>query len=182
MKKQITLQLPNDMLDRLKTVAEERGVGRAIVVEKALARFLANPDGVMPTVPDLPTRLDDQLRTIEHELKSVAETVSLLARYQLAWTSLVRPPGGESYADGRPERDDGNTELSRESCSSDGSQRSSIQACMIDRPFGAPSHQHCEHSRSRTATVSWGLPLDLQGGGNDPFRLEPPSTARSETP
>jgi hypothetical protein len=94
MKKKITLQLPSDLLDRLKAEADERGVNRAIVVEKALARFLLEPADAS-AADNLPQRLEDQLQSIQNELKSVAETVALHARYQLAWTSQIRDPASE---------------------------------------------------------------------------------------
>lgn len=184
MKKKITLQLPTELLDRLKTVAEERGVNRAIVVEKALAQFLAETGDVMAAAADPLGRFEDQLQGIQRELKSVAETVALHARYNLAWTSLVRNQPAEQAAGGdlgshnEPRGHHGSASHADPDHSGQGAyHHHSSDDDVSDRPFGAPTRHAGERARRTTmADVSWGLPAAQEGGSEDPFRLSPPGT------
>ena len=88
MKKQISLQLSDEMIEQLKTVARKRGVGRAIVVEKALAQLFEIEAAEGVSLSDRLSAMDDRLCGMEQALKAVNETVALHARYHLALSSL----------------------------------------------------------------------------------------------
>lgn len=169
MKKKITLQLSDDILERLKGAASERCVNRAILVEKALDRFLAEPmDGGAPPQDRL-AGFEQQLEGIQRDLRALNDTVALHARYHLALTSLARDGVARVSADRVGEgphtrRVEGEV---REYADID---RSSEQDDE-DLPFGAPTRRA---SQARTAApiaeVSWGMPAAGEGG-EDPFRL-----------
>lgn len=169
MKKKITLQLSDDILERLKGAAAERCVNRAILVEKALDRFLAEPmDGGAPPQDRL-AGFEQRFEGIQRDLRALNDTVALHARYHLALTSIARD--GAASADGigeaRPTRR-GEREV-REPVTV----AHSFQQEDEDLLFGAPASRA---SQTRTAApiaeVSWGMPAAGEGG-EDPFRLAP---------
>ncbi|MGY3451976.1 hypothetical protein [Bradyrhizobium sp. USDA 4353] len=169
MKKKITLQLSSEILDCLKGATDERCVNRAILVEKALERFLREPvDGAAPPQDRL-AGLEQQLEGIQRELKALNDTVGLHARYHLALTSLGRDGTTQASADRlgeAPETRRGEGEV-RERITEDRSSEQDGEPL----PFGAPTRRV---SNSRTAVpiteVSWGVPAAGEGG-EDPFRL-----------
>jgi hypothetical protein len=95
MKRKITVQLSEHMVERLEAAAERPGVSKAAIVESALERFL---DPEAETIDDatLLRSLDgmsQQLARIAHELRLVNEVVALHARYHLT----VTPPLPEAH-------------------------------------------------------------------------------------
>jgi predicted DNA-binding protein len=182
MKKKISLRLSEAIVDELKTVAEERGVNRAVIVEKALARFLSEPhDDTAPA--GCCERIDDQLKSIQRELKAVNETVALHARYHLAVTSLMQQGRGEpslmsnlaevaerganELAPRTPTYpiDDRHAVSSGDSADDDG----------IERPFGAPTRRTGGRPwASAIPVVGWGLPDVAGEGGNEDYFRGPP--------
>jgi predicted DNA-binding protein len=88
MKRKVTLQLSEQIAERLESAAEQRGMSKAVIVESALERFL-NAD--VETVDDatLLGRLNwmsRQLEQLERDFRIVNETVALHARYHLTIT------------------------------------------------------------------------------------------------
>ena len=168
MKKKITLQLSNEILDRLKGATEERCVNRALLVEKALERFLLEPmDGGAPPQDRL-AGLERQLESIQRDLRALNDTVALHARYHLALASLARdgaPPPSQD-GDGKavsagPSEDDPRDHVTI-SQSSDGDE---------ELPFGAPRRRTRQvRTPAPIAEVSWGVPAAGEGG-EDPFRF-----------
>jgi predicted transcriptional regulator len=87
MKRKITVQLPEHVVQRLETAAERPGASKAAIVASALERFL---DAEAETI-DVLRRLEgmsQQLARLAHELRLVNEVVALHARYHLT----VTPP------------------------------------------------------------------------------------------
>ncbi|MGY3449844.1 hypothetical protein [Bradyrhizobium sp. USDA 4353] len=169
MKKKITLQLSAEILDRLKSATDERCVNRAILVEKALERFLCeSADKGVPSQDRL-VGLEEQLEAIQRDLKALNDTVGLHARYHLALTSFGRDRATQASADGpgeAPATRRGEGEV-RERITEDRSSEQDDEPL----PFGAPTRRV---SNGRTAVpvteVSWGVPAAREGG-EDPFRL-----------
>jgi hypothetical protein len=90
MKRKVTVQLSEHVVERLETAAERPDASKAAIVESALERFL---DPEAETIDDatLLRRLDgmsQQLARLAHELRLVNEVVALHARYHLT----VTPP------------------------------------------------------------------------------------------
>jgi MFS family permease len=87
-KRKVTIRLTEALCDRLEVVTDRPGVGKSVVVEAALERFL-RPD---PSVEDLVQDHFDDMRVrfdrLEGDMRMMAETVALHARYHLA----VMPP------------------------------------------------------------------------------------------
>jgi MFS family permease len=87
-KRKVTIRLTEALCDRLDVATDRPGVGKSMVVEAALERFL-RPD---PSVEDLVEGCFDDMRVrfdrLERDMRMMAETVALHARYHLA----VIPP------------------------------------------------------------------------------------------
>jgi|SRR5579871_1882170 predicted DNA-binding protein len=91
MKRKVTVQLSEQVAQRLEAAAEQRGTSKAAIVESALERFL-NPDAETMDAASLLRRLNwmsRQLEDLERDLRIVNETVALHARYHLTITPPV---------------------------------------------------------------------------------------------
>jgi hypothetical protein len=85
--RKITVRITEKIHEQLEAATERPGVGKSMVVEAALAQFLN------PRPPENPGRQDfDSIHarfdSLERNLRTIAETVALHARYHLA----VMPP------------------------------------------------------------------------------------------
>jgi hypothetical protein len=88
MKQKISVQVSEQIVERLEAAAERPGASKAAIVEAALERFL---DPTAETIDDatLLRRLNwmsRQLEQLERDLRIVNETVALHARYHLTIT------------------------------------------------------------------------------------------------
>jgi predicted HicB family RNase H-like nuclease len=85
--RKVTIRITEKIHEQLEAATERPGVGKSMVVEAALAQFL-NPRGpenpVRQSFDDIHARFD----SLERNLRTIAETVALHARYHLA----VMPP------------------------------------------------------------------------------------------
>ena len=85
--RKVTIRITEKIHEQLEAATERPGVGKSMVVEAALAQFL-NPrppeNAVHQAFDDIHARFD----SLERNLRTIAETVALHARYHLA----VMPP------------------------------------------------------------------------------------------
>jgi hypothetical protein len=85
--RKVTIRITEKIHEQLEAATERPGVGKSMVVEAALAQFL-NPrpseNPVRQSFDDIHARFD----SLERNLRTIAETVALHARYHLA----VMPP------------------------------------------------------------------------------------------
>jgi predicted DNA-binding protein len=174
MKKKISLQLTDAIVEKLKAAAAERGVNRAIIVEKALERFLAETSGeAMPA--DRIERIDEQLASIRNELKAINETVTLHARYNLAATSLMRGADQSSTGQVADVAQRGSTEHHPRTYidpidSRHGASRDAADDVEMDRPFGVPARRTDRRPwASSVPEVAWGLPGAAEEGGSEDY-------------
>ena len=83
----VTVRITEKIHEQLQAATERPGVGKSMVVEAALAQFL-NPrpseDAAQHSFDEIHARFD----SLERNLRTIAETVAVHARYQLA----VMPP------------------------------------------------------------------------------------------
>jgi hypothetical protein len=88
----MTVRLTEELYDRLCTATDRPGIGKSMVVEAALEHFLS----AAPSAEDvIRERFDDmgvRFDRLERDMRMVAETVALHARYHLA----VLPPISQS--------------------------------------------------------------------------------------
>ena len=85
--RKVTVRITEKIHEQLQSATERPGVGKSMVVEAALAQFL-NPrpseSTAQPGFDEIHARFD----SLERNLRTIAETVALHARYHLA----VMPP------------------------------------------------------------------------------------------
>jgi hypothetical protein len=85
--RKVTIRITEKIHEQLEAVTESPGVGKSMVVEAALAQFLNPRPSENPgrqSFDDIHARFD----SLERNLRTIAETVALHARYHLA----VMPP------------------------------------------------------------------------------------------
>ena len=87
--KKIIVQLSESILERLEAATERPGVGKSMVVETALQRFLAPAPGAEGLIRGTLDRVSGQMARLEREVAIVAETVTLHARYHLTVTAAA---------------------------------------------------------------------------------------------
>src|ERR1700752_4503739 len=86
--RKVTVRLTEELYNRFAAATERPGVGKSMVVEAALERFLCVAPSIEDTVRDRFDDMDDKLDRLERNMRIMAETVALHARYHLA----VMPP------------------------------------------------------------------------------------------
>jgi predicted DNA-binding protein len=86
--RKVTIRLTEELYNRFSAATERPGVGKSMVVEAALERFLSVAPSIEDTVRDRFDDMDDKLDRLERNMRIMAETVALHARYHLA----VMPP------------------------------------------------------------------------------------------
>ena len=86
--RKVTIRLTEELYHRLSVATERPGVGKSLVVEGALERFLSPAPSVEDTVQDRLDDIDDKLDGLARDVRIIAETVALHARYHLS----VMPP------------------------------------------------------------------------------------------
>ena len=86
--RKVTVRLTEELYNRFSAATERPGVGKSKVVEAALERFLSVAPSIEDTVRDRFDDMDDKLDRLERNMRIMAETVALHARYHLA----VMPP------------------------------------------------------------------------------------------
>jgi sugar phosphate permease len=88
-RRKVTVRLSEGVCGRLDVATDRPGVGKSMLVEAALEHFM-NPAPSVETL--LRERLDDMHTRFDHlerDMRIIAETVALHARYQLAVTPLL---------------------------------------------------------------------------------------------
>jgi hypothetical protein len=82
--RKVTVRLSEALDERLQLATERPGVGKSMMIEDALDRFLDH----VPPIEDLVGERFDEMRVrfdrLERNMQMMAETVSLHARYHLA--------------------------------------------------------------------------------------------------
>ena len=86
--RKVTVRLTEELYNRFAAATERPGVGKSMVVEAALERFLSVAPSIEDTVRDRLDDIDDKLDRLERNMRIMAETVALHARYHLS----VMPP------------------------------------------------------------------------------------------
>lgn len=90
--RKVTVQLSERMFQRLETATERPGLGKSMIVESALERFLDPIRSGEGLVHEALDRISGQVARLERQIAIVAETVALHARYHLT----VTPPMAQS--------------------------------------------------------------------------------------
>ena len=87
-RRKITVRLSEGVCGQLDVATDLPGVGKSMLVEAALEHFLNPMPSVEASVHERFNQMHARFDRLEHEMRIMAETVALYARYQLA----VTPP------------------------------------------------------------------------------------------
>ncbi|MBI5263964.1 MAG: hypothetical protein HY852_19320 [Bradyrhizobium sp.] len=90
--KRVTVQLSERTFERLEAATDRPGLGKSMVIEAALERFLDPAPPVAGIVQESFDRIDSRLERLEYEIAIIAETVALHARYHLTVTPPMSQP------------------------------------------------------------------------------------------
>jgi hypothetical protein len=74
------------MFERLEAATDRPGVGKSMVVETALERFLDLAPPIEGLIREHFDRIGNQLERLQGDIRIIAETVALHARYHLTFT------------------------------------------------------------------------------------------------
>ena len=88
MKRRITVQLPEQLVERLEAAAERQAANKSAIVEAALDQFLSADTSDDAAMSRQLNGMSRQLEQLQRDLKIVNETVALHVRYHLT----VTPP------------------------------------------------------------------------------------------
>lgn len=88
MKRKITVQVPEQLVERLEAAAERQAASKSAIVEAALDQFLSADTSDDAPMSRRLNGMSRQLEQLERDLRIVNETVALHARYHLT----VAPP------------------------------------------------------------------------------------------
>ena len=90
--RKVTVQLSEQMFERLEAATDRPGVGKSMVVETALERFLDPAPPIEGLIYEQFDRINSRLEDLQSEIRIIAETVALHARYHLT----ITPPMPQS--------------------------------------------------------------------------------------
>ena len=96
MKRKVSVQLSEQVAERLETAAQEPGASKSAIVEAALEQFLSADTSGDAEVSHRLNWMSRQLEQLERDLRIVNETVALHARYHLTVTPSL--PSAEQRA------------------------------------------------------------------------------------
>jgi len=90
--RKVTVKLTEQLLKRLEAATDRPGVGKSMVVEAALERFLEPAPPIEGIIYEALSRITSQLERLDGDVRTIAETVALHARYHLAVTPPISEP------------------------------------------------------------------------------------------
>jgi MFS family permease len=90
--RKVTVRLAEEVCERLQAAAERPGVGKSMIVDAALERFLSPRAPVEELVEQHFDDLHARFDSLQHDMRMVAETVALHARYHLAVMPALSQP------------------------------------------------------------------------------------------
>jgi len=88
-RRKVTVRLSEGLCGRLDVATDRPGVGKSMFVEAALENFLTPAPSVEDLVQERVDQIHARFDRLEHDIRIMAETVALYARYQLAVTPSV---------------------------------------------------------------------------------------------
>ncbi|WP_445219799.1 hypothetical protein ACKWRH_06535 [Bradyrhizobium sp. Pa8] len=87
--RKVSVQLSEQIFRRLEVATGRPGVGKSRVVEAALERFLDPAPPIEGLIHEALDRITRQLERLDSDVRMIAETVALQARYHLTVTPLM---------------------------------------------------------------------------------------------
>jgi nucleotidyltransferase/DNA polymerase involved in DNA repair len=100
--RKVTVKLTEQLCKRLEAATDRPGVGKSMVVEAALERFLDPAPPIEGLIHEALARITNQLERLDGDVRTIAETVALHARYHLTVTpTMAQPQQREACAVGQ---------------------------------------------------------------------------------
>jgi len=90
--RKVTVKLTEQLCKRLEAATDRPGVGKSMVVQAALERFLDPAPPIEGLIHEALARITNQLERLDGDVRTIAETVALHARYHLTVTPTMAPP------------------------------------------------------------------------------------------
>jgi hypothetical protein len=90
--RKVTVQLSEPLFERLEAATDRPGVGKSMVMEAALERFLDPAPPIEGLLHEALNRIATQIERLESEVRVIGETVALHARYHLTVTPPMPQP------------------------------------------------------------------------------------------
>ena len=87
--RKVTVKPTNQLFKRLEAATDRPGVGKSMVMEAALERFLDPAPPIEGLIHEALARITSQLERLDDDVRTIAETVALHARYHLTVTPAM---------------------------------------------------------------------------------------------
>ena len=87
--RKVTVKLTDQLFKRLEAATDRPGVGKSMVMEAALERFLDPAPPIEGLIHEALARITSQLERLDDDVRTIAETVALHARYHLTVTPAM---------------------------------------------------------------------------------------------
>lgn len=97
--RRVSVQLSKRIFEQLEAATERPGVGKSMVIEDALDRFLSPAPSIEAVLRDQFEQLNARLDGFDRDIRSIAETVALHAQYQLAARASEQGKSDRNTAD-----------------------------------------------------------------------------------
>jgi MFS family permease len=102
--RKVTVRLTEELYDRFSTATERPGLGKSVLVEAALERFLSPAPSVEDIVHERFDDMNQRFDRLEHDIRMMAETIALHARYHLSIVPPLSPDRQQEAVDLGDER------------------------------------------------------------------------------
>jgi len=89
--RKVTVRLTDELYNRFSAATERPGFGKSMLVEAALERFLSPAPSVEDIVHERFDDMDGRFERLQHEIRMMAETIALHARYHLSVVPPLSP-------------------------------------------------------------------------------------------
>ena len=181
--KKVTVKLTEQLFKRLEAATDRPGVGKSMVVEAALERFLDPAPPIEGLIHEALARITNQLERLDGDVRTIAETVALHARYHLTVTPAISQPqqreacavGQERFmalAEQVDRRVRSGTSLMRETIEQANAPRPDAPPNENASPVSAPSGQQVPPAIAPEATADLTAAVE-EDGSNPNFRHLP---------
>ncbi|GLR90348.1 hypothetical protein [Bradyrhizobium iriomotense] len=181
--RKITVQLSEKIVRRLDVATDRPGLGKSMVVEAALERFLDPAPPIEGLIHEALDRINRQLERLDSDVRTIAETVALHARYHLTVTpQMPQSQQPEACALGQERfkalaeqvdrRVRSNRPLLRETIDQINASRDSGHAVEDDSQVSAESTQEGPAAIILDATADTSAAAE-EGGSNRNFQILP---------
>jgi hypothetical protein len=181
--RKVTVKLTEQLFSRLEAATDRPGVGKSMVVEAALERFLDPAPPIEGLIHEALALITDQLERLDGDVRIIAETVALHARYHLTVTPpMPQPQQRESCAVGQERfialaeqvdrRVRSGRSLMRETIEQANAPRPDARPIETAPPVSAHSDQEAPHATVPDATADLTAAVE-EDGSNHNFRHLP---------